>query len=182
MVDLPGASAARLHLRHRGRRRRVRPAHEGAAPARCRARPTEPRPGPKHPARVSQASRVCARRRHGARTQPPRWSALKKAIRQAPLAPVHLPRASRAARRQQQQRTRTAAHGHLPQGSLAASAPIGALTCSRACAPSSAPPHAAAWAPARLSSKPYAGRPSLNRVEQLPRRHSRRDRGCQQCW
>ena len=52
--------------------------------------------------------------------------------------------------------------------SLAGSAPIGAPTCSQACAPSSAPPHAAAWAPTRLSSKPCAGRPSLTRVEQLP--------------
>ena len=48
------------------------------------------------------------------------------------------------------------------------SAPIGALTCSQACVPLSAPPRAAAWAPTKLSNKPYADRPSLTRVEQLP--------------
>ena len=46
-------------------------------------------------------------------------------------------------------------------------APIGALTCSPACAPLSAPPHAAAWMPTKPSSKPYAGRPSPTRVEQI---------------
>src|SRR3978361_950663 len=55
--------------------------------------------------------------------------------------------------------------------SPAGSAPSGALTCSRAYAPSSAPPHAAAWAPTRLSRKPFAGRPSPTRVEQQRELH-----------
>jgi len=52
--------------------------------------------------------------------------------------------------------------------SPAGSAPTGVPTCSRACAPSSAPLHAGAKAPTRLSNKPYAGRPSLTQVEQRP--------------
>jgi len=49
-----------------------------------------------------------------------------------------------------------------------------APTCSQACAPSSAPPRAAAWAPTRLSNKPYVGRPLPTRVEHIPNSGRRR--------
>ena len=55
----------------------------------------------------------------------------------------------------------TATYRKVPAGS----APIGAP----ACAPSSASPRAVAPALTRLFSKPYAGRPSTTRVEQMPR-------------
>ena len=153
--------------RHRGGRRHLRPAHEGAAAARRRAGPPPSQPGREHPPRIPPPPRHAPRRRHGARPHQPPRPAAAKALRHAARAPLHLPRPSRGHRRQQWQRARASPHRHLQQSHRRLPLRPGAPISTPPSAPSSAPPHGAASTPIRPSATPYRASPSSPRVEQL---------------
>src|SRR5215208_1360703 len=95
LADLLGTPAARLSLRRRGGRYRLRPAHEGPATA-CRgAGPAAPGPGREHPPRIPPPPGARARCHHGARPNQSPWAETATALRQAARAPLHLPRPPR---------------------------------------------------------------------------------------